>query len=133
MKRNKKSIIAAVAVIGALAAGGAAYTAATSLPATDVAGSASVTVTGGTVSTIHNVLNAGGDITSVELTFSPAVPNASTATVDGGFADETALDNCTNTDSGVGATWTCTVAHGSPTAGVEPIAGASSYKVVVAQ
>jgi hypothetical protein len=71
MKRNRKRIIAAVAVICALAAGGAAFTASNGLPSTSVAGYGNVSVSGATVSDIHNVLSTDGqDITEVVLTFS---------------------------------------------------------------
>jgi hypothetical protein len=71
MKGKKTRIIAVVAVIGALAAGGAAFTASNTLPSTSVAGYGNVSVTGATVSDIHNVLSQDGqNITEVILTFS---------------------------------------------------------------
>jgi hypothetical protein len=71
MNGKKKRIIAVVAVVGALAAGGAAYTASNTLPSTSVAGYGNVSVTGATVSDIHNVLSTDGQsITEVVLTFS---------------------------------------------------------------
>lgn len=130
MKRNKKRVIAVVAVIAALAAGGAAFTASNTLPSTDVAGAGSVTVTGATVSSIHNVLDNSGNITAVDLVFSTSQAGN---TVQGGFADETQLDNCTDSNAGTDTDWTCTVSHGTGTSGVEPVSGALSYKVVVAQ
>jgi hypothetical protein len=130
MKRNKKRIIAAVAVIGALAAGGAAFTASNTLPTTDVAGAGSVTVTGATVSSIHNVIDNNANVTAVDLVFSASQAGMQ---VQGGFSDETQLDNCTDSDPGTDTNWTCTVSHGSGTGGIEPVSGATSYKVVVAQ
>ena len=130
MKRNKKRVIAAVAVIGALAAGGAAFTASNTLPGTDVAGAGSVTVTGATVSSIHNVIDTNGNITAVNLVFSASQAGMQ---VQGGFSDETALDTCTDTNTGTDTDWTCTIAHGTPTAGAEAISGATSYRVIVAQ
>jgi hypothetical protein len=70
MKGKKKRIIAVVAVIGALAAGGAAFTASNGLPSTSVAGYGNVSVTGANVTDIHNVLSTDGQsITEVVLTF----------------------------------------------------------------
>jgi hypothetical protein len=130
MQRKTKKIIAAVAVIGALAAGGAAFTASNTLPGTDVAGYGSVTVSGATVSSIHNNLDTGGNITSVDLVFSASQANN---TVQAGFADESALDACTDTNSGTDTHWNCPITHGTGTSGVEPISGATSFHVAVAQ
>lgn len=68
MKGKKKRLIAAIAVIGALAAGGAAYTASNTIP-DSVAGFGSDTISGATASNIHYVLSADGTtITEVDLT-----------------------------------------------------------------
>jgi hypothetical protein len=70
MKRNRKRIVAAVAVVGALAAGGAAFTTSNNLPSTSVAGYNSVSVSGATVTDINNVLSGDGQtIKQVVLTF----------------------------------------------------------------
>lgn len=70
MKRNKKRVLIAVLAICALAAGGAAFTASNVLPTTSVAGYANVSVTGATVTDIHNVLSTDGQsINEVVLTF----------------------------------------------------------------
>jgi hypothetical protein len=130
MKRNKKRIIAAVAVIGALAAGGAAFTASNSLPSSDVAGYGSVTVTGATVSSIHNVIDTAGNITAVDLVFSASQAGNQ---VQAGFADESALDTCTDSDPGTDTDWTCTIGNGTGPSGSEPITGADSFNVAVAQ
>ncbi|HUA47601.1 MAG TPA: hypothetical protein VMA77_20360 [Solirubrobacteraceae bacterium] len=62
MKRNKKRIIAAVAVIGALAAGGAAYTAgiAGNPPATAVAGFHQTTISGAYADSVAWDLSSDG-------------------------------------------------------------------------
>jgi hypothetical protein len=130
MQRKTKKIFAAIAVIGALAAGGAAYTASNTLPGTDEAGYGSVTVTGATVSSIHNNLDSNGNVTSVDLVFSTS---QASKTVQAGFADETALDACTDTNSGTDTDWNCPITHGTGTGGVEPISGASTFHVAVAQ
>ena len=70
MKRNKRRIIAAVAVIAALAAGGAAFTDSNTISDTSVAGYGNVEVSGATITTIHNVLSGNGqNIKQVVLTF----------------------------------------------------------------
>jgi uncharacterized membrane protein len=71
MRFNKTTrIAAAVAVIGAVAAGGAAFTASESLP-TNVAGYGTTTVTGGTVTDLNYALSTDGQyIITANLTFS---------------------------------------------------------------
>jgi hypothetical protein len=71
MKGKTKKIVLAVAVIGAIAAGGVAFTAANTLPTTTTAGYKSMTVSGAVVTAINYTLSADGtDITAVKLTFS---------------------------------------------------------------
>ena len=76
MKRNRKRVIAAVAVIAALAAGGAAYTQSidTSTTTGSVAGYGSLHVTGtNALSSVAYVFNNdGSQITGVNLTFGTA-------------------------------------------------------------
>jgi hypothetical protein len=70
MKGKTKKIVLAVAVIGAIAAGGVAFTAANTLPATTTAGYKTMTVSGAVVSAINYTMSADGtDITAVKLTF----------------------------------------------------------------
>ena len=70
MKGKTKKIVLAVAVIGAIAAGGVAFTAANTLPATTTAGYKSMTVDNAVVTGINYTLNAEGDeISAVKLTF----------------------------------------------------------------
>lgn len=70
MRFNKPTrIAAAVAVIGAVAAGGAAFTAGSALP-TNVAGYDTATVTGGTATDLNYTLSADGQYIDVaNLTF----------------------------------------------------------------
>ncbi len=76
MKGKTKKIVLAVAVIGAIAAGGVAFTAANTVP-DSVAGYETTTVSGATVTDVHYALNSVGDtINSVILTFStPDITN----------------------------------------------------------
>jgi hypothetical protein len=103
MQRKTRRIIMAVALVAALAAGGAAFTTGTALPdSTAVYGT--VTVTGATVSSISNNLSSDGTyISSVDLVFS--APVAAGDTVKGGFSDATPsggaagdLETCTTAD-----------------------------------
>ena len=71
MQRRTRRIIGAVALIGALAAGGVAFTASSNLPTgtNNVAGYDTATVSGATVTSLHYVLSADGTtIDSVVLT-----------------------------------------------------------------
>jgi hypothetical protein len=74
MKRNRKRVIAAVMVIAALAAGGAAFTNSISgNPVTNgtIAGYGTLNVAGATVTDVNYTLNATGtSITNVNFTFS---------------------------------------------------------------
>jgi hypothetical protein len=111
MKGNKKRVIAAVAVICALAAGGAAFTYSNQLPATNTAGYGNISVSGADMSDIQNTLSTDGQyITEVTLTFASAIP--SNANVEVGWGP-TAGTPPTNLNQ------TCTVAadHLSATCG----------------
>jgi len=81
MRFNKTTrIAAAVAVIGAVAAGGAAFTAGTGQPATQTLGYGSTTVTGGNITAMTYQLNAAGtDISTVTLTTGQDLTNADAA------------------------------------------------------
>ena len=76
MKGKTKKIVLAVAVIGAIAAGGVAFTEANTVP-DSVAGYKTTTVSGATVTKVAYTLNSTGDkINDVILTFSsPDVTN----------------------------------------------------------
>jgi hypothetical protein len=112
MKRNKKRIIAAVAVICALAAGGAAFTYTNTLPTDNVAGYNHMSVSGAKITSISNTLSGDGQqIASVTMAFSNTVPAGSTVAI--GWGDTpgtapTALDStgCVLTGGGTGATCT---------------------------
>jgi hypothetical protein len=109
MKRNKKRIVAAIAVIGALAAGGAAFTASNTVPGS-IAGYGTSTISGATATSIHYVLNAAGDqITGVNLVFSDDLTANGTGTVKAGFNGGAATD-CTvgSYTAGTGTSVTCT-------------------------
>jgi hypothetical protein len=75
MKSKTRRFIMAVAVIGVLAAGGAAFTASNGTPGT-TAGYSSLAVSGATVTKVTNNLNANGaTIDSVDLTFQDSQQN----------------------------------------------------------
>jgi hypothetical protein len=68
MRFKPTRIVAAIAVIGAVAAGGAAFTDTTGQPGGQALGYGATSVTGGTVTGITYQLNAAGtDITTVTL------------------------------------------------------------------
>ena len=91
MKRNKKRIIAAVAVICALAAGGAAFTYTNTLPSDTVAGYNHLSVSGADVSALSNTLSTDGQtITAVHLAFSPDIDPAATVEIGWGGTAGTA-------------------------------------------
>jgi hypothetical protein len=74
MRLKKTRIVAVVAVIGALAAGGAAFTASNPISSENTAGYGSVAVTGATVTDISNTLSTDAqNITQVKLTFATAL------------------------------------------------------------
>jgi hypothetical protein len=136
MHRISRRMVAVVVLIGAIAAGGAAFTAGNTLPA-QVAGYGTETVTGATVDTIHDTVTGdGAAITSVTLTMHAALP--SNAVVTAGYSDETGLDSCTTSDQ---ITYTCAVANGTggtvvgvtePT-GSELVSNAANFSVAVTQ
>jgi hypothetical protein len=123
MKGKTKKIVLAVAVIGAIAAGGVAFTAANTVP-DSVAGYATTTVSGATVTDVQYGLNGTGDvINSVVLTFhapDATNPDITNLHVKIGFNGNATTD-CVS-DSATQAT--C----GSLT---EPVAGATALAVSV--
>jgi hypothetical protein len=136
MHRISRRMVAVVVLIGAIAAGGAAFTATNTLPP-QVAGYGTETVSGAVVDTIHDTVTTdGAAITSVTLTMHAALP--ANAVVKAGFSDETGLDSCTSSDQ---ITWTCAVANGTggtvvgvaePT-GSELVSNAANFSVAVTQ
>jgi hypothetical protein len=98
MKGKTKKIVLAVAVIGAIAAGGVAFTAANTVPAS-VAGYGTNVVSGTTVTAVHHTLTTNGqEIVSTEMTLSG---DQTTNTVKAGF-DVTGADNVTCVPTGAG-------------------------------
>lgn len=90
MQRRTKKIIAAVAVIGALAAGGAAFTAANTIP-DSVAGYGTSNISGATATALKFTLSADGTtIASAALTFDGDVHSQ---TIKAGFGTD-ALTTC---------------------------------------
>ena len=99
MKGKTKKIVLAVAVIGAIAAGGVAFTAGNTLPANTYAGYKSMTVSGAVVDTINYTLDGTGEnITAVKLTFSS--PDITGKQVKIGFNGDPTSD-CTITSATV--------------------------------
>jgi hypothetical protein len=110
MKRNKKRIIAAVAVICALAAGGAAYTTAiASFPAngTNTAAFGGTSITGATAAGVSYTLSADGQfVTGADVYFTS---DQSANNVDAGFGSSSTnaqLISCTAPSSAVGGSGT---------------------------
>ncbi len=131
MQRKTKRIIAAVAVIGLLAAGGAAFTASNTFSAADVAGYASQSVTGATITDQQNVLSTDGtEITAVNLIFAASQAGN---TVKAGFGDEGGLVTCTDTNSGTDTHYNCVTTNttGSGLNGYESTAAAANFAVAV--
>ncbi len=80
MRFKTTRLIASVAVIGAVAAGGAAFTAGTGQPTSQVVGYGSTTVTGGDITAISYQLSASGvDIDTVTLTTGQDLSDADAA------------------------------------------------------
>jgi hypothetical protein len=130
MHRKRNSIIVAIALIAALAAGGAAFTASNSLPTENIAGYGNVQVTGTTVTDIHNVLSTDGqDITEVVLTFQSAVPQNATVVAGFGPTANTAPTSlpitCTLAVNGLSAT--C----GNGTTSLQTTASGNEFAVAV--
>jgi len=129
MKGKKKRLVAAVAVIGALAAGGAAYTNSidTSSATGANAGYGSVTVNGGpALSSVSYGFNSdGSQITTVNLTFAAALNagqyvsvafDSTSDTVNGGGTQLTSLSDSSCTPGPALSTTTnvtCTIDTGS--------------------
>jgi hypothetical protein len=114
MKGKTKKIILAVAVIGALAAGGAAFTASNTVPNT-TAGYGTSTITGATVDSISYTTNGDGtQITDAKITLPGDLTATATTpakTVRAGFGTDN-LTDCTlvdfNTTTAGSTTYTCT-------------------------
>jgi hypothetical protein len=102
MRFKTTRIVAAIAVIGAVAAGGAAFTAGSALP-TNVAGYDVGTVTGGTVTDLNYALDStGANITTANLTFASDL-TGDTVRIGFGQYDSGTLQACDPPAAGTGA------------------------------
>jgi hypothetical protein len=142
MKRNKKRVLVAVLAICALAAGGAAFTAAiTGAPAGAVAGFAQTKINGATVNSTHWVLDQTGQyITTVNLNLTADGTNGtattdplpSTAVVKVGFnvGGAGAIDwaPCSTATPGTTTAFTCDM-HTTANANGTPAAGATVFNI----
>lgn len=122
MRFKPTRIVASVAVIGAIAAGGAAFTASETLP-TNVAGYGTTTVTGGTVTDLNYDLSTTGEyIDTANLTFSGDVVGDTVGIGFDGY-DSGALQTCTvgsfTTGSPGSTAVTCTLPATSVTTSAE--------------
>jgi hypothetical protein len=122
MKRKPLSIIAGLAVVGAIAAGGAAFTASNTIPDT-VMGFGTSNITGATATSLTYTRSPDGShIISATLVFTGDIH---TRTVEAGF-NANALDTC---DPGTFASGDTTVLCTMSTP--EPTAGATTFNVAV--
>jgi hypothetical protein len=124
MKRRTKKIMLAVVVVGAVAAGGAAFTADNtfSQPTLNVAGYQKETVSGATISNTHYVLsNDGTTIEEVDLDFSPAI-NGKTNSADG-VADVVKIGFGASSGTPADVTTACDVADDGTKATCGPALG----------
>jgi hypothetical protein len=111
---QKRTIIAAVAVAGAVAAGGSAFTASNTVE-DSVAGYGTSTVSGATASSVVHTLNAEGtSITATEITFTE---DQTGRTVKAAFGDAS-LQSCV-VDATDAAIATCDYTPVFSTAGAE--------------
>jgi hypothetical protein len=122
MKRKPGRILIALVVIGALAAGGAAFTASNTIPDT-VMGFGTSNITGASATSLTYTRSADGStITAATLVFTGDIH---TNTVEAGF-NANALDTCAAGSFAAGSTTVvCTLS--TP----EPTAGATTFNVAV--
>lgn len=122
MKRKPLSVLAGLAVVGALAAGGAAFTASNTIPDTTM-GFGTSNITGATATSLTYTRTPDGSaITAATLVFTGDI---SAKTVQAGF-NANALDTCAaGTFAAGNTTVVCTL--GTP----EPTAGATTFNVAV--
>jgi hypothetical protein len=122
MKRKPLSILAGLVVVGALAAGGAAFTASNTIPDT-VMGFGTSNITGATATSLTYTRTPDGSaITAATLVFSGDI---SANTVQAGF-NANALDTCAAGTFATGSTTVvCTLTN------PEPTAGATTFNVAV--
>jgi hypothetical protein len=112
MQRKPLSILAGLAVVGALAAGGAAFTASNTIPDT-VMGFGTSNITGAVATSLTYTRTADGSgITAATLVFTGDI---STRTVEAGF-NSNALDTCAAGTFAAGSTTVvCTLGSTEPT------------------
>jgi hypothetical protein len=122
MKRKPLSIIAGLAVVGAIAAGSAAFTASNTIPDT-VMGFGTSNITGATANSLtYQRTGDGTHIISATIVFAGDIH---TRTVEAGFNTNT-LDTCAAGSFASGET-TVVCTFGTP----EPTAGATTFNVAV--
>jgi hypothetical protein len=122
MNRKPLSIVAGLVVVGALAAGGAAFTASNTIPDT-VMGFGTSNITGATATSLTYTRSPDGThITAATLVFTGDI---SANTVEAGF-NTNALDTCAAGSFAAGNT-TVVCTFGTP----EPTAGATTLNVAV--
>jgi hypothetical protein len=122
MHRKPRTILLGLVVVGALAAGGAAFTAGNTIPDTTM-GFGTSHITGATATSLTYTRSADGStITAATLVFTGDI---STKTVEAGF-NANALETCAAGTFAAGdTTVVCTM--GTP----EPTAGATTFNVAV--
>jgi hypothetical protein len=122
MHRKPRTILVGLVVVGALAAGGAAFTAANTIPDTTM-GFGTSHITGATATSLTYTRSADGStITAATLVFTGDI---SANTVEAGF-NANALETCAaGTFAAGNTTVVCTM--GTP----EPTAGATTFNVAV--
>jgi hypothetical protein len=144
MKRNRKRLIVALLAICALAAGGAAYTAAvTGQPTNAIAGFAQTTINGAKSTAMQWQLSQDRQyITGATMTLvadgtngtTVGDPLASTAVVQAGFnvgaSGHIDWATCTTTTPGTTDTYTCNLQTATNTNGA-PVTGATLFNVSV--
>jgi hypothetical protein len=122
MHRKPRTILLGLVVVGALAAGGAAFTAANTIPDTTM-GFGTSHITGATATSLTYTRSADGStITAATLVFTGDV---SANTVEAGF-NANGLETCAAGTFAAGST-TVVCTMGTP----EPTAGATTFNVAV--
>jgi hypothetical protein len=122
MKHKPRSIIAGLVIVGALAAGGAAFTASNTIPNTTM-GFGTSNITGATATSLTYTRTADGTaITAATLVFTGDI---SANTVEAGFNTNALVTCAPGTFAAGDTTVVCTMS--SP----EPTAGATTFNVAV--
>jgi hypothetical protein len=120
MRFKTTRIVAAIAVIGAVAAGGAAFTDSNTQPTTSVAGYGTTSVTGGTVTSLTYALSSNGaDINTATIVWSG---DTSLDTTVIGFNGGGTYSCGTGTFISGSTTFTCDLTTDSVTTAAETVA-----------